>query len=143
MPRMRLARLFALGLLSGQTATAIFSANDLIYVQALHQEWKPRLRAEVKPARSVAVLERAREDLARSFRRFNERWSKYVHNFDLAPINRLRERYNRYYLLEKECALWSSRIAQQGFIPLPYVTVQDLFEEFPVLRIPSGKSPRA
>jgi hypothetical protein len=137
MPRMRLARFFALGQFSRQIPLSICNTDDLTYLRGLHQEWKPQLRAVVRAARSTAELERAKDDLARSFRRFNERWSKYLHEFDLAPINRLRDGYNRFYLLEKECALWSSRIAQQGFQPLKFATVADLFEEFPVLRIPS------
>ena len=73
----------------------------------------------------------------RSFQRFNERWSKYLHEVDLGPINRLRDGYNRYYLLEKECALWSARIAQSGFVPLNFVTTADLLKEFPLPRVPS------
>ncbi|HEY2252571.1 MAG TPA: hypothetical protein VGH74_15970, partial [Planctomycetaceae bacterium] len=115
MPRMRLARLFALGQLADQSATAICRADDLDYLRDLYREWQPQLRAAVKPARSAGELERAKADLGRSFQRFNERWSKYLHAVNLAPINWLRDGYNRYYLLEKECALWSSRIAQQGF----------------------------
>ena len=136
MPRMRLARFFALGQLSSQNPFSICTPNDLTYLRGLYQEWQPQLRGAVNPARSRGELERAKGDLGRSFGRFNERWSKYLHELDLAPINRLRDGYNRFYLLEKECALWSSRIAQQGFVPLKLVTLEDLEIEFPALRIP-------
>jgi hypothetical protein len=137
MPRMRLARFFALGQLVAKNLFSICSLDDLAYLRGLYQEWQPQLRRAVNRARSRAELERAKGDLARSFARFNERWSKFVHELDLAPINRLRDGYNRFYLLEKECALWSSRIAQQGFTPLKFVTTEDLAREFPLLRIPS------
>jgi hypothetical protein len=137
MPRMRLARFFALAQLSSQNPFSICGPDDLITLRGLFQEWKPQLRGVVNPARSSAELERAQDDLARSFRRFNERWSRYLHELDLNPINGLREGYNRFYLLEKECALWSSRIAQEGFVPLKFVTIADLETEFPLLRIPS------
>jgi hypothetical protein len=136
MPRMRLARFFALGQLSHGTPVPVCNADDLAYLRSLFQEWQPVLRGTAKPARSADELERAKDDLKRSFRRFNERWSKYLHELDLAPINQVRDGYNRFYLLEKECALWSSRIAQQGFVPLKSVTVNDLNAEFPLLRIP-------
>jgi hypothetical protein len=136
MPRMRLARLFALGQLAEQTAPAICRPEDLAYLRDLYSEWQPQLRAAVKPVRTAGELERARADLGRSFQRFNERWSKYLQAVNLVRINWLRDGYNRYYLLEKECALWSSRIAQQGFVPLKFVTAEDLLETFPLLRIP-------
>jgi len=136
MPRMRLARLFALGQLALKPAPAICSADDLAYLRELFQQWQPQLKAAVKPARSAGELERASADLARSFQRFNERWAKHLHDVELGIINRLRDGYNRYYPLEKECALWSSRIAQVGFKPLKPVTIDDLLEVFPLLRIP-------
>jgi hypothetical protein len=51
-------------------------------------------------------------------------------------VNGLREGYNRYYLLEKECALRSPRLARQGFVRLPAVTVDDLAAQLPPLPVP-------
>src|SRR5436190_1632154 len=93
MPRMRLARFFALAQLSRQTPLSICSDDELANLRGLHQEWKPQLRGAVKPARSATELERAKDDLRRSFRRFNERWSKYLDALDLGPINHLRDGY--------------------------------------------------
>lgn len=137
MPRMRLAKLFVLGQLAVQDLPDIIADEDLRWLRALHQDWQPQLRAMIKPARSESELERAKTELQLSFRRFNMRWSKHLHELELAPINRLRDNYNRYYLLEKECAVRSARVAQAGFVPLKCVSVADLFEEFPLLRIPS------
>ena len=58
---------------------------------------------------------------------------------DLEPVNRLRDGYNRYYVLEKECALRSTRTAQDQFVPLPPATTADLFDRFPLLRVPNIK----
>lgn len=137
MPRMRLARFFALAQPACDTLPSLCTDDELTYLRELHQEWKPQLRGAVKPTRSATGLERAKDDLRRSFRRFNVRWSKYLSALDLGPINHLRDGYNRFYLLEKECALWSSRIAQDGFVPLKYAKVEDLAKEFPLLRVPS------
>ncbi len=139
MPRMRLARLLALApsdaALSSLSGT-LEDAHDLV---ELHRDWQPRLRSKVSASPSAAELMRAFADLRLSFKRFNHRWIKTLHELDLKPINALREGYNRFYLLEKECALRSTRIAREGFQPLEPVTVERLLEEFPLLKIPDQK----
>ncbi|MBI3865933.1 MAG: hypothetical protein HY290_29000 [Planctomycetia bacterium] len=134
MPRLRLARLFALSRPGEPLPAVLFAADAAEYLTALHAEWQPRLRSKVTPARSAAALVRAAADLRLSIERFNRRWLKKLNELDLARINALRDGYNRYYLLEKECALRSTRIAREGFQPLEPVTVEDLLEQFPLLR---------
>ena len=54
---------------------------------------------------------------------------------DLARVNQLRDGYNRYYVLEKECAVRSPKVARQGFRPLPPLTTADLAAELPPLTL--------
>jgi hypothetical protein len=74
--------------------------------------------------------------LQSSIERFNRRWSDYVEDLDLSEINRLRDGYNRFYLLEKECAVGPGRILTQAFCRLPPLTARDLLEHLPRLPAP-------
>ncbi len=80
--------------------------------------------------------QRARAELADSVERFNRRWTRYLESLDLDSLNREREDYNRYYVLEKECALRSARLARVGFVPLRPITSRDLAQRFPPLVVP-------
>ena len=60
---------------------------------------------------------------------------------DLTEVNALREGYNRYYLLEKECAVRSARLARQGFRRLEPVTLEELAALLPPLPVPHGRAP--
>jgi hypothetical protein len=82
---------------------------------------------------SPARQRRALEELCQAIERFNRRWRNYLEQLDLTPLNALREDYNRYYLLEKECFLGSPRLARQGFQPLPPLTVDELLRLLPLL----------
>jgi hypothetical protein len=79
---------------------------------------------------------RALVRLRASVERFNRRWFRYVHDLDLCDLNRLRDGYNRYYLLEKECAVGSARLLPQLFRKLPPVTIGDVLVELPFLPAP-------
>jgi hypothetical protein len=68
--------------------------------------------------------------------RFNRRWDRYVHELDLDEINRLRDGYNRYYLLEKECAVGPAWLLPQLFRKLPPVTASDVLDALPRLPVP-------
>jgi hypothetical protein len=94
------------------------------------------LRAPLEAATSARVLRRALRELLESLERFNERWQTFLTGVDLTAVNELREGYNRYYVLEKECAVRSARIARQGFHPLPPLTTEDLAADFPLLPVP-------
>ena len=84
----------------------------------------PRLR------RSVA------NDLIKSLERFNTRWAETLNAIRLEPINRQIDNYNRYYVLEKECVLGSTRLAARHFVPKTPLTLDELIEEFPYLSQP-------
>ncbi len=141
LPRIRLARFLKLLHSRQEETISICHADDLAYLSALNQEWQPRLRSRVPPARSTAQIAQALAELAASFERFNRRMRNFLSDLDLEPINQLRDGYNRCYLLEKECALRSARLARQGFVPLSPVRVEDLLERFPLLRIPETITP--
>jgi hypothetical protein len=109
---------------------------DISHLEGLHAAWKPRLRVSLAQTKSPEKLRLALEQLALSFGRFNRRWKRFVEEIELTKLNDRRAAYNRYYVLEKECALRSAALARQGFQPLPFVTTDDLFREFPLLPIP-------
>lgn len=93
------------------------------------------------PARSSScrVLTRALAELCDRIEQFNHRWEAYLRWVDRTAVNELREGYNRYYLLEKECALRSARLARQGFRRLQPLTVDELARLLPPLRLPQRK----
>jgi hypothetical protein len=74
--------------------------------------------------------------LRASVERFNRRWVAFVAVLDLSEVNRLRDDYNRYYLLERECAVGPDRRAQQSFRRLPPLTTADILAELPPLPVP-------
>jgi hypothetical protein len=94
------------------------------------------LRAPVEPTTSARALRRALRELHESLELFNERWRAFLANVDLTAVNELRDGYNRYYVLEKECAVRSSRIARQGFEPLEPLTIDDVSAQLPLLSVP-------
>ena len=75
-------------------------------------------------------------DLIASAERFNRRWGVYLDALDLDPINRQIENYNRYYVLEKECVVGSSRLASRHFVPRTLLTRDELRAEHPLLPVP-------
>jgi hypothetical protein len=99
----------------------------------LREEYGPALRVPVAPTVNPSALATAVSELNESLRRFNRRWLKLVHTTDLGEVNQRRDEYNRYYVLEKECAVGSARIARHGFRPLAMVTTDDLLAWFPLL----------
>ncbi len=82
---------------------------------------------------STRKLLRALTRLAEWLEAFNRRWHSFLLKLDLHPLNNLRDSYNRYYVLEKECALRSARLARLGFQPLEPLTVDELLRHFPLL----------
>jgi len=77
-------------------------------------------------------VRRGLRDLAASVARFNRRWLACVADADLSEVNAERDGYNRWYLLEKDCAVGVIR-ARQGFQPLPPVSPADVLRELPPL----------
>jgi hypothetical protein len=101
----------------------------------LHDELRPELRVVPPPGDSARALRRAALELEQSIARFNVRWQAFLNQVDLRPVNLLREGYNRHYLLEKECAIRSPRLAREGYRPLAPLTVADLATELPLLPV--------
>lgn len=91
--------------------------------------WSDRL-ASPRKIRAVA------NDLASACARFNARWTKLLVEIDVAPVNRMIDLYNRYYVLEKECVLGSTRLAARHFNPLPRYDFDRLLAEHPTLPVP-------
>jgi hypothetical protein len=110
----------------------ILDGTQLSGLEELHDALQPRLRVPVESTSSRRLLRHAIGELRASLDRFNARWQVLLEELDLTSLNRLREDYNRYYLLEKECAMRSSRLARLGFQPLEPVTVSDVAELFPL-----------
>jgi hypothetical protein len=92
-------------------------------------------RAPAAPT-SARKIRRALRDLREGVERFNGRWSEFLRRLDLSAVNKLRDGYNRYYLLEKECALGPEAVARDGFRPLPPLTGEALVELLPPLPVP-------
>jgi hypothetical protein len=134
--RMRIAKLHALAGDWG-TLLPLLADNDQLDILRYHlAALASPLRAPVETTSSSHVLRRALRELDESLERFNQRWRMFLTNVDLTAVNQLREGYNRYYVLEKECAVRSTRIAKQGFTPLPPLFHDDLMAQFPFLPVP-------
>ncbi len=136
MARLLLGRLAALAPGWDHLRSLLADDAQLEVLRGLHEKLQPRLRAPVEPTGSVYVLRRALEELIDNLDRFNGRWSSYLASVDLGPINAVRDGYNRYYLLEKECALRFAPGARRGFQPLPPFTHAELAAHFPQLPVP-------
>jgi hypothetical protein len=136
MARTRLGQLKALAGDWEELRPYLADADQLYFLHQLHDELKPRIRVAIEPTTSPRALRRALVALCDSLERFNERWRVFLDDLDLGPVNVLREDYNRHYLLEKECALRSPRLAREGFRPLRPLTTEDLADVLPLLSVP-------
>jgi hypothetical protein len=134
--RMRIAMLHALAGDWENLLPFLADENQLDILRYLLAALASPLHAPVEPTSSSYALRRALRELHESLERFNQRWRKFVAGVDLTGVNDLREGYNRYYVLEKECAVRSARIARQGFTPLPPLTLDELESQFPLLPVP-------
>jgi len=82
------------------------------------------------------LLRKALRELVESIEHFNRRWLPYLQTVDATAVNELRERYNQFYLLEKECAFRSARLAGHGFRRLKPITLETLAGLLPPLPVP-------
>lgn len=75
-------------------------------------------------------------DLRASVERFNRRWRGFLETLSFDTHNRLIDHYNRYYVLEKEIALGSARLAARHFVPKPPLQRSDVLAWCPLLPEP-------
>jgi hypothetical protein len=139
MVRIRIGALCALAGDWGSLAPLLADEEQLHILRQLHVTLEPELRVPIEPTSSLRILRQALRELIDSLECFNRRWRQLLQEIDLTEVNALREGYNRYYLLEKECALRSARLARQWFQPFASVTREELAARFPVLVIPDCK----
>ncbi len=114
--------------------------SQLDVLQELWELLQPKLRIRVEPTSRARSLRRDLRLLLESIDRFNRRWTKYLNELDLSAVNAGRDGYNRYYLLEKECALRSARLARAGFQRLESLTPAELLIQVPSLPVPRLQS---
>lgn len=133
LPRLRLTQLFAAADAVRHPEQLPFEAGLRQTLLELYRGWNCTLRTNVAVARRPADLQLYVRRLAEAFARFNQQFAAYLAAVDLGPVNRLRDGYNRFYLIEKECAVRSVQTARQGYEPLPPATLDDLRRLFPPL----------
>jgi hypothetical protein len=75
-------------------------------------------------------------DLIAAVDRFNRRWLEFLGSINVGPVNGVIDHYNRYYVLEKECVMGSSRLAARFFSPMPLLTTDRLLRDHPLLPVP-------
>jgi hypothetical protein len=136
MVRLRVGQLFALAQTPEALQPLLADEAQLQMLCELHADMAPELRVPVEPTRSQWTLRAALRDLIESIERFNRRWQEYLRDFDVSYVNTLREGYNRYYLLEKECAMRSAAVARRGFSRLEPLRPEEVAELFPPIQVP-------
>lgn len=134
--RLRLGRLRALAGDWTRLRPILSNDHQVEVLRDLERELNPHLRVSINPTASVRKLRCELKELLDSLEKFNRRWLNFLATLNLDPVNEAREGYNRYYLLEKECAMRSPRLARQGFQKLARLTLDELTTLFPVLGIP-------
>lgn len=134
--RMRLGVLLALAGNWDALRPWLKDEPQLHILRDLYDDLRPQLRCPPRPNSAAHVLRRALQELCESIQRFNGRWQAFLQTVDRTGVNELRADYNRYYLLEKECALRSPRLARQGFRRLEPLTADELALLLPPLPVP-------
>jgi hypothetical protein len=136
MAKLRLGQLAALAGDLDRLRPLLAGTQQIDELHELLEDLQPKLRMPVEPTTSPRQLRRALLDLCESLERFNRKWLAYLDEVDLSLVNAVREGYNKYYLLEKECALRSPVLARIGFHQLEPLTLADLQKLLPPLRVP-------
>lgn len=75
-------------------------------------------------------------DLKASVERFNRRWLGFLETLRFDTYNNQVDQYNRYYVLEKEIALGSARLAARHFSPKAPLGRADVLAWYPLLPEP-------
>jgi hypothetical protein len=136
MVRTRIAVLRALAGTWSVLRPLVLDDEQVALLQGLDADLRPELQQRLEPTGSGGKLRRALCELVDSVDRFNRHWSALLAGVDLTQVNELRDRYNRFYVLEKECAVRSPRVARQGFQPVAPATTAELAAALPVLPVP-------
>jgi hypothetical protein len=136
MPRLRFGVLHALAGDWLRLRPVLAGDDQLAVLVELETILQPRSRRETEATSSTRKLRLGLLELVESLERFNRRWQAFLPTVDRTRINQLRDGYNRYYVLEKECAVQSPRIARQGFRPLSPLAVTGLAAALPALPVP-------
>jgi hypothetical protein len=131
MVRMRL-RQWAASVTGPDRWRTVFTAS-IEPLWALSAAEEPRWAVSAASSRRQLAVGR---DLIAAVVRFNTRWARCLDQVDLNPINHAIDRYNRYYVLEKECVVGSSRIAARHFVPLAWIDKETLLQSHPTLPVP-------
>lgn len=134
--RLRIGQLHALAGTWDALRSFVPDATDLARLKNLHDELAPSLRVPLEATTSRRVLRSAAEDLVEVMEMFNARWKRWLAKVDLKAVNQAREAYNRHYVLEKECAVGSARVARMHFVKLTPMTLDDVSAHFPLLVLP-------
>ena len=136
MPRLHLGMLKSLAGDWHRLQPWLLNEDQIVLLRELEIELAPRLRIRIEPTSSERKLQQALRVLRDNLETFNRRWLDFISTVDLTQVNEARDGYNRYYLLEKECAMRSPRLARQGFERLECFTIGELMTMLPILPIP-------
>ena len=136
MVRVRLATVHALTGDWSALAPFLVDAGQYQVLAQMHQDLAPELLGPLEPTSSPRRLRLALRELWISIERFNQRWRMFLAEVSLETVNDERAGYNKYYLLEKECAVRSAVLARLGFRPLEPLTIAELTELLPELSVP-------
>ncbi|MDM4018102.1 hypothetical protein [Roseiconus lacunae] len=71
-----------------------------------------------------------------SAKRFNSTWTDFLASDVLDEVNERRTEFNRYYKIERECAMGNAALGLK-FAPLPVLDPQYLETRFPLLDVPT------
>jgi len=139
MVRINLGQLHGLAGAWAALAPLVADDSQVDMLRQLHTLLEPKLRGSVEATSSPRVLRRTLAELIADLENFNRQWQAFLPTVDLGEINKQREDYNRYYLLEKECAVRSPRVARLGYRPLAPATVEEIAQALPLLPVPLMK----
>src|SRR5262245_54795914 len=114
MTRMRVGVLHALAGEWSALRPWLAGDDQVPVLEQLREALSPKLRLPPERTRSPRALRGALREVLESLQRFNARWMKYQLEIDVAVVNELREGYNRYYLLEKSCAIRNEAVVRAG-----------------------------
>jgi hypothetical protein len=136
MVRLRVGQLFALAGGPERLLPLLADEAQLALLSELHARLAPTLRVPLARAQSQRQVRAVLRALVASIERFNRRWERYLLEVDIAPVNILREKYNRYCPLEKECALRGVPAVRHRFVPLLPLSREELRDLLPGVQVP-------